>query len=53
MTATRTLKVERFIGRIKQYRRGATRYEKTASSYLAVVQVAAIMTLLLWIVHTL
>lgn len=40
-------KVERFIGRIKQYRRVATRYEKTASSYLAMVQVAAIMTLLL------
>ena len=40
-------KVERFIGRIKHYRRVATRYEKTASSYSAMVQVAAIMTLLL------
>ena len=40
-------KVERFIGRIKQYRRVATRYEKTASSYLAMVQVASILTLLL------
>jgi putative transposase len=40
-------KVERFIGRIKHYRRVATRYEKTATSYLAMVQVAAIMTLLL------
>jgi len=40
-------KVERFFGRIKHYRRVATRYEKTARSYLAMVQVAAIMTLLL------
>jgi len=40
-------KVERFIGRIKHYRWVAARYEKTATSYLAMVQVAAIMTLLL------
>jgi transposase len=38
--------VERFIGRIKQYRRVATRYEKTAKNFLAFVRVAAIMVLL-------
>jgi transposase len=39
--------VERFISRIKQYRRVATRYEKTARNFLAFVQVAAISVLLL------
>jgi transposase len=39
--------VERFINRVKQYRRVATRYEKTARNFLAFVQVAAIMVLLL------
>lgn len=39
--------VERFICRIKQYRRVATRYEKTARNFLAFVQVAAISVLLL------
>ena len=39
--------VERFINRIKQYRRVATRYEKTARNFLAFVQVAAITVLLL------
>jgi transposase len=39
--------VERFISRIKQYRRVATRYEKTARNFLAFVQVAAITVLLL------
>jgi transposase len=39
--------VERFISRIKQYRRVATRYEKTARNFLGFVQVAAIMVLLL------
>jgi transposase len=38
--------VERFINRIKQCRRVATRYEKTARNYLAFVQVAAILVLL-------
>ena len=38
---------ERFISRIKQFRRVATRYEKTARNFLAVVHVAAIMVLLL------
>jgi len=38
--------VERFINRIKQYRRVATRYEKTARNFLAFVQLAAIMMLL-------
>ena len=39
--------VERFINRIKQFRRVATRYEKTARNFLGFVQVAAIMVLLL------
>lgn len=39
-------KIERFFGRIKQYRRIATRYEKTARNYLAFLHVASIMTLL-------
>ena len=38
---------ERFINRIKQYRRVATRYEKTGRNFLGFVQVAAIMVLLL------
>lgn len=40
-------KVERFFGRIKHYRRIATRYEKTARNYLAFLHVASIVTLLL------
>ena len=40
-------KIERFFNRIKHYRRVATRYDKTARNYLAFVQVASIMTLLL------
>lgn len=32
--------VERLIGRLKQYRRVATRYEKTARNYLAMVHLA-------------
>ena len=39
--------VERFNNRIKQFRRVATRYEKTARNFLAFVQVAAITVLLL------
>jgi len=38
---------ERFINRIKQFRRVATRYEKTGRNFLGVVHVAAIMVLLL------
>ena len=38
--------VERFINRIKHFRRVATRYEKTARNFLAFVQVASIMVLL-------
>ncbi len=34
--------VERCVGRLKEYRRVGTRYEKLAASYLAVVQVAMI-----------
>ncbi len=37
---------ERFINRIKHYRRVATRYEKTARNFLGFVHVAAIMVLL-------
>ena len=39
--------VERFLNRIKQFRRVATRYEKTARNFLAFVHVASIMVLLL------
>ena len=38
--------VERFINRIKQFRRVATRYEKTGRNFLAFIQVASIMVLL-------
>jgi transposase len=34
--------VERLVGRLKEYRRIATRYEKLAASYLAFVQLASI-----------
>jgi transposase len=37
---------ERFWNKVKQFRRVATRYEKTARNFLAFVQVAAIMVLL-------
>jgi len=40
-------KIERFIGRVKHYRRVATRYDKTARNYMAFLHVASIMTLLL------
>jgi transposase len=35
--------VERLINRLKQFRRVATRYEKLASSYLAMVTIAAVL----------
>ena len=38
--------VERAINRLKQFRRIATRYEKEAKNYLAMLQIAAI---LLWL----
>ena len=38
--------VERFLNRLKQFRRVATRYEKTARNFLAFVQVASITILL-------
>jgi transposase len=34
--------IERIIGRLKQFRRVATRYDKTACSYLATLHLAAI-----------
>lgn len=37
---------ERFWGKVKQCRRVATRYEKTARNFLAFVHVASIMVLL-------
>ena len=40
-------KIERFFNRIKHYRRIATRYDKTASSFLAFLHLAVTMTLLL------
>jgi transposase len=39
-------RVERTVGRLKQFRRVATRYEKREANYLAMVTVAAIV--LLW-----
>ena len=39
-------KVEWFINLIKQYRRVATRYEKTARNFLGFVHVASILVLL-------
>lgn len=38
--------IERFFSKGKQYRRVATRYEKTARNFLAFVHVASIMILL-------
>ena len=38
--------VERFLNRIKQYRRVATRYDKTARNFLSFAYVASIMILL-------
>lgn len=35
-------RVERLINRLKQFRRVATRYEKRAVNYLAMVTIAAI-----------
>lgn len=40
-------KVERFFGRIKHYRRVATRYEKTARNYLALLHLVSAMVWLL------
>jgi len=38
--------VERFMNRLKQFRRVATRYEKTARNYLGFIHLASIMILL-------
>ena len=40
-------KIERFFNRIKHYRRVATRYEKTAASFMAFLHLAASMIILL------
>ena len=39
-------RIERLINRLKQFRRIATRYEKRAANYLAMITIAAI---LLWL----
>jgi transposase len=39
-------RVERLVGRLKQWRRIATRYEKRAASYMAMLTLAAIV---LWL----
>jgi transposase len=39
-------RVEQLVARLKQFRRVATRYEKTAEIYLAMLTIAAI---LLWL----
>jgi transposase len=39
-------RIERLINRLKQFRRIATRYEKRAANYLAMLAVAA---MLLWL----
>ena len=39
-------RIERLINRLKQFRRVATRYEKRAANYLAMIHIAAI---LLWL----
>lgn len=41
-------RVERFFNRIKHFRRVATRYEKLAANYLAMVKIAAIR---IWLRH--
>lgn len=38
--------IERLFGRLKQFRRVATRYEKTASSYAAALALAALLVVL-------
>lgn len=40
-------KVERFFGRVKHYRRIATRYEKTARNYMAMLHLVSTMVWLL------
>lgn len=40
-------KVERFFGRVKHYRRIATRYEKTARNYMALLHFVSAMVWLL------
>jgi len=39
-------KVERLFNRLKQFRRVATRYEKLAMSYLALVQLTAVFRMI-------
>jgi transposase len=41
-------RIERFFNRIKHFRRVATRYEKRASNYLAMLKLAATQ---IWLRH--
>ncbi len=41
--------VERLFAKLKQCRRVATRYEKTARNYLAFCQLASVIVLLTWL----
>ncbi len=41
-------RIERLINRLKQFRRIATRYDKRAENYLAMLTIAAIMGWLLF-----
>jgi len=41
-------KVENFFCRLKRYRRLSTRYEKLAITFLAFVQLAAVLD---WLIH--
>ncbi len=36
-------RIERLVGKLKQFRRVATRYDKLATHYLAFVQIASLM----------
>ncbi|TAD89571.1 MAG: hypothetical protein EAZ99_09255 [Alphaproteobacteria bacterium] len=38
--------IERLVGRLKHFRRVATRYEKLAAKYLGMVEIAAIRLML-------
>lgn len=39
-------RIERLFGRLKRYRRVATRYEQTGRNYLAFVEIASVVVML-------
>ena len=45
-STSKPTRIERVVNRLKQFRRVATRYDKTARNFLAFVHVASIMVLL-------